>query len=237
MNVFDVLLKGKEIVEEGAELLEGAAAEAPIFHMGGMMDLLLRFGFNLVFVLGIIHFLYFRRSRRADYYFTFALISISIFLMIFLLGSVKIKIGFALGLFAIFGIIRYRTESMPVREMTYLFVIISMSVINALAVESDWLLLTVVNVIFVASCCLGELTRKLKHTACKYVKYDRIDLIKPAKYDEMVADLEDRLGVKVVKVDVGSVNFLKDMTLLKVYYEPINGNEENSVDELTKIPN
>ena len=216
------------IANEAEDLMSGA--EEPLFESSGLMDLLIRFGFNLIFVVGI------RRSRRADYYFTFALISISIFLMIYLLGSVKIKIGFALGLFAIFGIIRYRTESMPVREMTYLFVIISMSVINALAVSSDWLTLGVVNLLFVVSCILGEMTSKLKHNACKYVRYDRIDLIKPAKANELKADLEERLGVKVIKVDVGSVNFLKDMTLLKVYYEPLDDNEENTVDEMTKIP-
>ena len=219
------------------EMFNEAAAEGPVIEFTGLWDLLLHFGFNLVFVVGIIHFLYFRRSRRADYYFTFALISISIFLMIFLLGSVKIKVGFALGLFAIFGIIRYRTESMPVREMTYLFVIIAMSVINALAVSTDWMTLTAVNVIFVLACLLGEQTTRFKHNACKYVKYDRIDLILPAKRQEMIADLEARLGVKVIRVDVGTVNFLKDMALLKVYYEPLDGNEENTVDEMTKIPN
>ncbi|MBP5679613.1 MAG: DUF4956 domain-containing protein [Bacteroidales bacterium] len=230
--LFDLIAS---VANEAEDLLGGA--EDPIFESSGLTELLLRFGFNLVFVIGIIHMLYFRRSRRADYYFTFALISISIFLMIFLLGSVKIKIGFALGLFAIFGIIRYRTESMPVREMTYLFVIISMSVINALAVSTDWLTLLAVNVLFVVACVLGELTSKLKHNACKYVKYDRIDLITPDKYDEMRADLEKRLGVKVLKVEVGTVDFLKDMTLLKVHYEPLDEEEENTVDETLKVPN
>lgn len=230
---FNLISHAKSVEEE--LLLSGNEVETAI-QSSGLWDLLYHFGFNLLFVVGIIHFLYFRRSRRADYYFTFALISISIFLMIFLLGSVKIKIGFALGLFAIFGIIRYRTESMPVREMTYLFVIIAMSVINALAIDTDWLTLSVVNLIFVISCILGEQTSKLKHNACKYVKYDRIDLILPSKYEEMKADLEARLGVKIIKVDVGTVNFLKDMALLKVYYTPLNGNEENSVDEMTKIP-
>ena len=203
--LFDLIAS---VANEAEDLLGGA--EDPIFESSGLTELLLRFGFNLVFVIGIIHMLYFRRSRRADYYFTFALISISIFLMIFLLGSVKIKIGFALGLFAIFGIIRYRTESMPVREMTYLFVVAGV---------------------------LGELTSKLKHNACKYVKYDRIDLITPEKYDEMKADLEKRLGVKVLKVEVGTVDFLKDMTLLKVHYEPLDEEEENTVDETLKVPN
>lgn len=217
---------------DDAEALMGG--DEPVFEFTGLWDLLLHFGFNLVFALAIIHLLYFRRSRRADYYFTFALISISIFLMLYLLGSVKIKIGFALGLFAIFGIIRYRTESMPVREMTYLFVIISMSVINALV--HDWVNLVAVDSLFFCSCLLGEQTRKLDHNACKYVKYDRIDLILPSKKQEMIADLEVRLGVKIIRVDVGTVNFLKDMALLKVYYEPLDDNEENTVDEMTKIP-
>ncbi len=189
-------------------------------EFSGLYDMLLRFLFNCAFVIGIIHFLYFRRSRRADYYFTFALISISIFMMIYLLGSVKIKVGFALGLFAIFGIIRYRTESMPVREMTYLFVIIAMSVINALAVTTDWYTLTAVNVLFVLSCALAERTHVMKHTACKTVKYDRIDLITPDKREELKADLQKRLGLPVERVEVGDVNFLKDMAIVTVYYNP-----------------
>lgn len=203
----------------------------------GMEDFLLRLLLNLVVVVGMIHFLYYSKSKRSDYYFTFAIISLSTFLIVALLGTVKLKTGFALGLFAIFSIIRYRTESMPVREMTYLFAIIAISVVNALAGDAvGWVGLIVINAIFVIAIALAELTRKLKHLACKYVKYDRIDLILPARRQEMIADLEARLGLRVVKVDVGTVNFLKDMALLKVYYEPQDGNEENSVDEMSKIP-
>ena len=111
--------------------------EAPLLDGAGFMQLLLRFAFNMLVIFGIIQFFYYSKSKRRDYYFTFTLISISVFFLIFLLGSVKLKIGFALGLFAIFGIIRYRTESVPIREMTYLFVIIAISVINALAVVSS----------------------------------------------------------------------------------------------------
>lgn len=229
--LFDLISFAAKMADDAEALMGG---DEPVFEFTGLWDLLLHFGFNLVFALAIIHLLYFRRSRRADYYFTFALISISIFLMLYLLGSVKIKIGFALGLFAIFGIIRYRTESMPVREMTYLFVIISMSVINALV--HDWVNLVAVDALFFGSCLLGEQTRRFKHNACKYVKYDRIDLILPSKKEEMIADLQARLGVKIIRVDVGTVNFLKDMALLKVYYEPLDDNEENTVDEMTKIP-
>jgi len=203
----------------------------------GMEDFLLRLLLNVVVILGIVHFLYYRRSKRADYYFTYTIIALSTFMIVALLGTVKLKTGFALGLFAIFSIIRYRTESMPVREMTYLFGIVAISVVNALAGDAvGWLGLVIINVIFVVAIALAELTRKMKHLACKYVKYDRIDLILPAKRAELIADLEARLGVKVVKVDVGTVNFLKDMALLKVHYEPTDGNEDNTVDEMSKIP-
>ena len=112
------------------DFAELAFMETPLIDAAGFMELILRFVLNMVVVVAIIRFFYYPKSRRRDYFFTFTLISISIFLMIFLLGSVKLKIGFALGLFAIFGIIRYRTESMPVREMTYLFVIIALSLIH-----------------------------------------------------------------------------------------------------------
>ena len=218
-----------DFIDVGSELIK------PI----GMTDFLLRLLINVLFVIGIIHFLYYRRSRRADYYFTFAIISLSTFMIVALLGTVKLKTGFALGLFAIFSIIRYRTESMPVREMTYLFAIIAISVVNALAGDAvGWIGLIAINVIFVVAISLAELTRKMKHLACKYVKYDRIELIVPARRAELIADLEKRLGITVRRVDVGTVNFLKDMALLKVWYEPEDGNEENTADELIrKVPN
>ena len=124
--------------------------DTPLVDTANMYQLLLHFLINLIFCGIIIHKLYYPKSQRRDYYFTFALISLSIFFMIFLLGSVKIKVGFALGLFAIFGIIRYRTEQMPVREMTYLFVLIAVSVINALAVTLTYGELLLTNVLFVA---------------------------------------------------------------------------------------
>lgn len=217
----------QEFIEAGSEMLNTI----------GMEDFLLRLLLNVVVILGIVHFLYYRRSKRADYYFTFTIIALSTFMIVALLGSVKLKTGFALGLFAIFSIIRYRTESMPVREMTYLFAIVAISVVNALAGDAvGWMGMIAINVIFVVAIALAEQTRKMKHLACKYVKYDRIDLILPSKRAELIQDLETRLGVKVNKVDVGTVNFLKDMALLKVYYEPMDGNEDNTVDEMSKIP-
>ncbi len=201
-----------------------------------LIDLLIRFGVNIVVVLIIIYGFYYPKSKRRDYSFTFTLISISIFFLIYLLGEVKLKIGFALGLFAIFGIIRYRTETIPVREMTYLFMIIALSVINAL--NEDWSIvnIAVVNLIFILCIWLCESNHWLKHIACKYVKYDRIELIVPQRYDELVEDLKKRTGLEITKVEVGSIDFLKDSAILKVYYKPLNPKVTNPVDSVMKIP-
>lgn len=117
--------------------------------VGGFEELIIRFFVNIIFVGIIIHFFYYPKSKRKDYYFTFSLIAVSIFLLIFLMGGVKLKVGFALGLFAIFGIIRYRTESVPIREMTYLFVIIAISAINGLAGSISYAELLATNFLFI----------------------------------------------------------------------------------------
>ena len=209
--------------------------EYKICRVIGFLQLLLRFLFNLLVVSVILRCFYYPKSKRRDYYFTFTLISISIFLMIFLLGSVKLKIGFALGLFAIFGIIRYRTESMPVREMTYLFVIIAISVINALGVEVNYGGLIGANLLFVLCIWLCESNRWLKHVSCKLILYDRIELIKSSCEQELIADIKARTGLKIIRVEVGYIDFLRDAAMLKIYYEPMT-NEINTIDTLTKIP-
>ena len=217
------------------DFAELAFMETPLIDAAGFMELILRFLLNLVVVVAIIRFFYYPKSRRRDYFFTFTLISISIFLMIFLLGSVKLKIGFALGLFAIFGIIRYRTESMPVREMTYLFVIIAISVINALSVQLSYAELTATNLLFILCIWLCESNRWLKHISCKLVQYDRIELITPQRRAELIMDLENRTGLSITKVEVGHIDFLRDAAILKVYYEP-ESEEINTIDTLRRIP-
>lgn len=217
------------------ELAEFAMLDTPLIDGAGFLELMAHFALNMLVVMGIIRFFYYPKSRRRDYFFTFTLISISIFLMIFLLGSVKLKIGFALGLFAIFGIIRYRTESMPVREMTYLFVIIAISVINALALELSYAELGATNLLFVLCIWLCESNRWLKHISSKLVQYDRIELITPQRRAELVADLHERTGLCIIKVEVGHIDFLRDTALLKVYYEPVS-DEINTIDTLTRIP-
>ena len=208
--------------------------DTPMVDAASMGQLLLHLAINLIFCGFIIHKQYYPKSKRRDYYFTFALISLSIFFMIFLLGSVKIKVGFALGLFAIFGIIRYRTEQMPVREMTYLFILIAVSVINALAVTLTYAELLLTNCLFVCFIWLFEDIPWIKHVSEKLVKYDRIDLITPEHYDEMKADLEKRLGIPIIRFEVGAVDFLKDIAMVKVFYEGERGNSINNMFNFPK---
>lgn len=217
-------------MEELELLLENVSDPA---GAADLMEFFTRFILNLLVVGTLIHVFYYPKSKRRDYYFTFMLVNLCIFVLIFLLGSVKIKVGFALGIFAIFGIIRYRTETLPVREMTYLFAITALSVINALA-PCSWTLL-VVDVIILIFTWILESEKGLEHTSCKLVLYDKIDLVVPEKYEEMLEDLRKRTGLKIVRVEVGHIDFIKDAAMLKVFYESAD-RTVNSVNRLTKFP-
>lgn len=201
----------------------------------GLAELLIRFLLNTAVIGLIVRVFYYPKSKRRDYFFTFILISISVFLLIFLMGGVKLKIGFALGLFAIFGIIRYRTESVPIREMTYLFLIIAVSAINGLATSISYVELLATNLLFLLSIWVCESHRWVKHVATKLVMYDNVGLITPDKEDELIEDLKKRTGLDILRVEVGAIDFSKDTAIVKVYYEPLS-NEINSVDHVGRLP-
>lgn len=209
--------------------------DTPMIDVPSLSLMIFRFVLNSFFVFILIQFFYYRKSRRLDYYFTFILISISIFFLIYLLGSVKIKVGMALGLFAIFGIIRYRTETVPVREMTYLFVIISLSVINAIALNLSYAEIFATNLIYVLSVWVVESFRGLSHLSSKLILYDRVDNIMPDQRRELIEDLKKRTGLNIVKVEVGGINFMQDTVVLKVFYEG-RYEDKSSVDHILKLP-
>lgn len=195
----------------------------------GFPKLLFHFVFNLLVTGGIIRFLYYSRSKRRDYFFTFMLTSTTIFMLLFLLDSVSIQIGFALGLFAIFGILRYRTEMLPIREMTYLFMIIGISVINALAKNLSYIELLVTNGIFILVTWLMESSNILRHVSSKHIIYEKIELIKPENSEALLADLKKRTGLNITKVEVGTIDFLKDTAMLNVYYDTREANMADSM--------
>jgi hypothetical protein len=153
-----------------------------------------------------------------------------------MLGNVKLQLGFALGLFAVFGIIRYRTNPMPIKEMTYLFVIIGISVINALANKKvSYAELFFCNFIVVFIIYALEKLWLLRHESCKTITYEKIDLIKPEKYNELKADLEQRTGLKINRIEIGKINFLRDTALINIYYysdeNRINLSDENYIND------
>ncbi|MDN5202233.1 DUF4956 domain-containing protein [Fulvivirgaceae bacterium BMA10] len=204
--------------------------EIEILNLKDFLELIFRFGFNFITVTVIVKFLYYRASHRKDYFFTYILISTVIFLMCFLLENVKLELGFALGLFAIFGIIRYRTRQIPIKEMTYLFVVIGISVINALSnsnVSYAELVFTNLAIVFVTY--ILERLLGLKHEAKKTINYEKIELIKPNKRDELLRDLEERTGIKINRVEIGEINFLKDSAKVSIYYFQ-NNFEVNQAD-------
>lgn len=205
----------------------------PLCDTQNLIHLLMRFAFNLLVSWLIVRFCYYRKSGRRDYVLTFMLFSSAMFLLIFLMENVKLQIGLTLGLFAIFGVIRYRTETVPVREMTYLFIIIATAVINGLELNISYAELVAADALVVALLWIMEGRLLLRHTSAKLVLYERIDLIVPERRAEMVADLERRLGIRIDRAEVGHVDFLRDVAFVKVYYELREG-EGGSIDTLTK---
>ena len=189
----------------------------------GFTSMLIRLTISVIVTWFIIFRLYYKKSRRRDFSFTFMLISIAIFFivffMIFVLEDMKGKtsMGIGIGLFGIFSIMRYRTDAMPVREMTYLFIIIALAVVNAIAegVPLHELLITNLIVVVAVWCCEFS----LKTQPSKLVQYDRMELIVPERREELKADLEKRLGLEILKIEVGAVDFIRDMAVLRVTYK------------------
>lgn len=207
----------------------------PLIDVEGLSEMLIRFVMNLVMIGIIVRCFYYPKSRRRDYLFTFMLMSVSIFMLIYLMEGAKLKIGAALGLFAIFGIIRYRTEAVPIREMTYLFFLVALSVINGMAAKLSLVELLMANVIFIGMAWLFESNKLVQHVCSKFIRYDNVNLITPERRDELKADLERRTGLKIIRLEVGSIDFLKDSALIRIYYEE-PGDVGNTVGEMEKLP-
>ena len=212
----------------------------------GFGDTLVRFVLCILVNWILVQFLYFKKSNRRDFYFTFMIISVAIFFLVYLMMGMdrgKATMGVGLGLFGIFSIMRYRTDTMPVREMTYLFVVVCLSVVHAMAdsmgvdaagkmIGTPILELLVIDLIVIAAVCIFE--RVLTVNASKIIQYDRIELVKPEKRQELIADLEQRLGIRVIDVKVGAIDFLRDMAMLRIYYD---GDDDKDINNKIKIKN
>jgi hypothetical protein len=190
----------------------------PVFH-NDLWELLFKFGLNVVVLFMLIRVIYYPIHRKKDYLFTYFLFNVLIFFLCVLLNSVKLSIGFAFGLFAIFGVLRYRTEQISIKDMTYLFAVITIAVINSLASKKVSIaeLVFTDGMILLMTYALEHLWLT-RHEAMKQLIYERIDLIKPQNRQALFEDLHDRLGVKVSRVEIGRIDLLKDTAQLRVFY-------------------
>lgn len=192
-------------------------------------ELIVRFILNLLVTFIVVNYIYSKNSNRKDFYFSYFSISITIFVLCFLLESVKLELGFALGLFAIFGIIRYRTDPIPIKEMTYLFVIIGISVINALSnkkVSHVELLFT--NAAIILTMWILEKILHLKQEICLIINYENIENINIKKKSELYADIQKRTGIKVKRIEIEEINYLRDVAKIRVYHDINDNNGENN---------
>lgn len=203
-----------------------------IIDFDSFFEMVIRFSINLIVAFIVIRKIYYPIHKRKDYLFTYFLFNILIFFVCILLNGVKLKLGFAFGLFAIFGILRYRTEQLPIKEMTYLFMIIAIAIVNSLSDAKVSLAeLLLVNGTIVLATYLLERVFLLKHESRKEILYEKIENVKPANHKILIEDLKERTGLNIHQVKIGRIDFLKDTVSIIVFYyeaEPSESMIENT---------
>jgi len=193
--------------------------------MSDLTNFLLGFLVNFIVAVIIVRLIYYPRTKDKRYVFTYLTFSTVIYFVVSLMTNITIGIGVGFGLFAIFRIVRYRTEPMPVREMTYLFVLMSLPVLNSSGMlQTAWPQLLIANAVIALVLWLLEKEWGFEYQLPRHVVYEKIELIQPSRQAEMIADLEARTGRKVERVEVGKIDFLKDTADLRVYFAKENNN-------------
>lgn len=182
--------------------------------------MLIKLIINVIFLTGIIRFIYYKYSKKKEYLFTFYLIGTVVFFLCFTLKKYELDLGMALGLFAIFGILRYRTTPIDVKEMTYLFVVIGISVMNALSNKKmSYVEILSANSIILLVVYFFERFYNQNMVLKKDIIYETIENIHPENHDKLKEDIQQRLGIQIVKLEIGDINFLRDTAEITVYYK------------------
>ena len=184
-----------------------------------LLNLIIRFGFNLSIAFIIIKLIYQRNhTNNLNFVFTYFMFNSLIFFFAFLLGNITINIGFAFGLFAVFAILRYRTDPIPIKEMTYLFIVITIGVINALSgAEVSYAALLFTNISLVGLTYVLETYWGHNALIHRTVEYEIIENIKPENHEKLLLDLEDRIGIPIIKFEIHRINFLRDTVRISIY--------------------
>lgn len=181
--------------------------------------LLIRLIIDLLASFVLVRLIYYNTHKNKDFLFTFALFNLLIFIVCALLSTATIQMGFAFGLFAIFSFIRYRTVTVPIREMGYLFASLTIGIVNALATPGDnFVVIILCNALIIGVILILDRFITLSHENMKEVVYERIDLITPERRDEMLLDLKTRTGLPIHRIEIRSINFLRDVAYIAVFY-------------------
>ncbi len=189
--------------------------------MDSLSALITNFALNLVVLVIIIRFIYYPRQRDREYVFTFIAFSTIIFFVIGLMNSTELSVGVGFGLFAIFSILRYRTDTVPIREMTYLFVLLALAVLNSLLLQwQSYVQFVLMNGVMIGVLYVLERGWGFHYETRKVITYERIELIRPENEALLLDDLRERTGLPIQRVEVGRLNFLRDSAELTVYYDP-----------------
>lgn len=196
------------------------------------LEFLIRFIFDFIIIYAIAKGIYYRVRKRSNILFALFMLNILVFFVCYLLQSVQLSIGFAFGIFAIFSILRYRTTTVPIKEMTYIFISISIAIFNALTnINTGYGIMIFTNITIVVFTFAFERIF-IKNESVKTITYDNIDFIKPEKYNELLEDLKQRTGLKIHRCEIGRLNFIRDTARLRIYYydKTVTDDEETAGD-------
>ena len=183
-------------------------------------NLAFRFIFNFIIATIIITKIYYRNPSNNDFVFTYFMFNTLIFFFAYLLSNIEINMGFAFGMFAVFAILRYRTDPIPIKEMTYLFIVITIGVINALGnSDSSYLPLFFTNCILLILTFILERYWQNNLLISRTVVYENIDNIKPENHALLLSDLQNRTGLEIVRFEIRRTDFLKDVVNIRIYYK------------------
>jgi hypothetical protein len=176
-----------------------------------------RLAINFFTTFILVRFIYFPTHRSRELFFTFFIFNLLLFLITFLLKKSELSLGTAFGLFAVFHMLRYRTENLTIKDMTYIFLVISLGLLNAV-MKGDWIDIATINVIVLVFTYLLESNKLMKREVAKIVEYEKIELVKQERHEELIKDLEGRTGIKINRINVQQINFLKDTALITIYF-------------------
>ncbi len=195
------------------------------FNVTVFLEFLVRLVFDFIVIFIVAKLIYFKVRRNSNILFSLLLINIIVFSVCYLLQSVQLTIGFAFGIFAVFSILRYRTQQIPIKDMTYIFISISLAIFNALTnIETGYEIMVFTNVIIIITIYVFE-KKFILNEASKIIIYEKIDLIKPENHQQLLEDLSQRTGLKINRFEIGRIDFMRDTARIKIYYYDNTGDD------------